>query len=127
LNFIEGLGVSPIMVLIVILIIYLILGTFMGVVAMLAVTLPMFFPLSQALGFEGVWFGIIIILMCEIAALTPPVGLNVYVLKAVVGDVVTIGSIFRGVIPFFILNLFIVIILISVPKLSLWLPSMMFH
>ena len=126
LNFITNLNVSPLMVLIIILIIYLILGTFMGVVAMLAVTLPMFFPLSQGLGFEGVWFGIIIILMCEIAALTPPVGLNVYVLKAVVGDLVSIGAIFRGVIPFFVLNLIIVVILVTFPKISLWLPSMMF-
>jgi tripartite ATP-independent transporter DctM subunit len=126
LNFITSLNVSPIMILIIILIIYLVLGTFMGVVAMLAVTLPIFFPLSQGLGFEGVWFGIIIILMCEIAALTPPVGLNVYVLKAVVGDLVSIGTIFRGVLPFFILNLIIVVILISFPKISLWLPSMMF-
>jgi tripartite ATP-independent transporter DctM subunit len=127
MDFINSLNVSPIMILVIILIIYLILGTFMGVVAMLAVTLPMFFPLSQGLGFEGVWFGIIIILMCEIAALTPPVGLNVYVLKAVVGDLVSIGSIFRGVIPFFILNLFIVFLLVIFPKLSLWLPSMMFN
>lgn len=126
IHFITSLDVSSILILVIILIIYLILGTFMGVVAMLAVTLPMFFPLSQSLGFEGVWFGIIIILMCEIAALTPPVGLNVYVLKAVVGDLVSIGAIFRGVLPFFILNLFIVFLLIVFPKLSLWLPSMMF-
>jgi TRAP-type mannitol/chloroaromatic compound transport system permease large subunit len=64
--------------------------------------------------------------MCEIAALTPPVGLNVYVLKAVVGDLVPTGTIFRGVFAFFILNLIMIAVLIAFPQLSLWLPSMMF-
>jgi tripartite ATP-independent transporter DctM subunit len=126
LKVIANLQVPPIVVLLIILVIYLILGCFMGVVAMLAVTLPIFFPLAEGLGFDGVWFGIIIVLMCEIAALTPPVGLNVYVLKAVVGDLVPTGTIFRGIVPFFILNLVIVTILITFPQLSLWLPSMMF-
>lgn len=126
LNLITSLHVSPMMVLMIIIFIYLILGCFMGVVAMLAVTLPIFFPLMQGLGFDGVWFGIIIVLMCEIAALTPPVGLNVYVLKAVVGDLIPTGGIFRAIVPFFILNLLIVALLIGFPKLSLWLPSLMF-
>jgi C4-dicarboxylate transporter DctM subunit len=64
--------------------------------------------------------------MSEIAALTPPVGLNVYVLKAVVGDLLPTGGIFRGVAPFFVMNLVMVALLIAIPKLSLWLPSMMF-
>jgi TRAP-type C4-dicarboxylate transport system permease large subunit len=117
---------SKYIVLLIIIVLYLIMGCFMTVPAMLAVSLPLFFPLTESLGFNGVWFGIIIVLMCEIAALTPPVGLNVYVLKAVVGDLIPTGSIFRGIVPFFFLNLIIVAILIAFPQLSLWLPSMMF-
>jgi len=123
---ITSLHMSKYVVLLIIIILYLIMGCFMTVPAMLAVSLPLFFPLAEGLGFNGIWFGIIIVLMCEIAALTPPVGLNVYVLKAVVGDLLPTGSIFRGIVPFFFLNLIIVAILIAFPQLSLWLPSMMF-
>jgi tripartite ATP-independent transporter DctM subunit len=126
LTAITNLHLSKYVVLLIIIILYLIMGCFMTVPAMLAVSLPLFFPLAEGLGFNGIWFGIIIVLMCEVAALTPPVGLNVYVLKAVVGDLLPTGSIFRGVIPFFFLNLIIVAILIAFPQLSLWLPSMMF-
>src|SRR4030043_885598 len=126
LTAITSLHMSKYVVLLIIIVLYLITGCFMTVPAMLAVSLPLFFPLTESLGFNGVWFGIIIVLMCEIAALTPPVGLNVYVLKAVVGDLIPTGSIFRGIMPFFILNLIIVAILIAFPQLSLWLPSMMF-
>jgi tripartite ATP-independent transporter DctM subunit len=126
LTAITSLHLSKYVVLLIIIVLYLIMGCFMTVPAMLAVSLPLFFPLAEGLGFNGIWFGIIIVLMCEIAALTPPVGLNVYVLKAVVGDLIPTGSIFRGIVPFFILNLVIVAILIAFPQLSLWLPSMMF-
>jgi tripartite ATP-independent transporter DctM subunit len=126
LTAITSLHMSKYVVLLIIIVLYLIMGCFMTVPAMLAVSLPLFFPLAEGLGFNGVWFGIIIVLMCEIAALTPPVGLNVYVLKAVVGDLVPTGGIFRGIVPFFFLNLIIVAILIAFPQLSLWLPSMMF-
>lgn len=126
LTAITSLHMSKYVVLFIIIVLYLIMGCFMTVPAMLAVSLPLFFPLAEGLGFNGVWFGIIIVLMCEIAALTPPVGLNVYVLKAVVGDLVPTGGIFRGIVPFFFLNLIIVAILIAFPQLSLWLPSMMF-
>jgi tripartite ATP-independent transporter DctM subunit len=127
LTAITNLHMSKYFVLLIIIVLYLIMGCFMTVPAMLAVSLPLFFPLAEGLGFNGIWFGIIIVLMCEIAALTPPVGLNVYVLKAVVGDLLPTGSIFRGILPFFYLNLIIVAILIAFPQLSLWLPSMMFR
>jgi tripartite ATP-independent transporter DctM subunit len=126
LEIITNLRVSPLVVLLIIIFIYLILGCFMGVTAMLAVTLPIFYPIAQGVGFDGVWFGIIVVLMSEIAALTPPVGLNVYVLKAVVGDLLPTGAIFRGVAPFFVMNLVIVAILIAIPQIALWLPSLMF-
>jgi len=125
-TFIEGLHVSPMIVLFIILFIYIILGCILPVVAMLAISLPIFFPILSGLGFDGIWFGIMIILEVEIAALTPPVGLNVYVLKAVVGDLLSTGGIFRSILPFFILDLIILAILIAFPMISLWLPSMMY-
>ncbi len=126
MRFIEGLNVSPFVVLLMMIFIYLILGCLMSIVAMLAITLPIFYPLLEHLGFNGIWFGIIVVLMCEIGALTPPVGMNVYVLKAVVGDLASTGEIFQGIVPFFFINLIIVAILIAFPQLSLLLPTLMF-
>jgi len=86
----------------------------------------MFYPILVGLGFDGIWVGILIILEVEIASITPPIGMNVYVLKSVVGDLISIGDLFRGAAPFFFINIIAMIILVSFPILSLWLPSMMY-
>ncbi|HEY79441.1 MAG TPA: TRAP transporter large permease [Dehalococcoidia bacterium] len=125
--FISGLPVPNLVILIIILLIYIALGCFMSVVAMLAITLPIFFPLLTGLGFDGVWLGILIVLEVEMAAITPPIGMNVYVLKATVGDLVSTGGIFRGVVPFFLADILILAILVAFPQISLWLPSTMFQ
>lgn len=114
------------LVLWVVLLMYIVLGTFMDVVAMLAITLPIFFPLLHGLGFDGVWLGILVIKISEIAVITPPVGMNVYVVKGVIGDLVGIGDLFKGIVPFFFTELIILIILVAFPQISLWLPSKMF-
>jgi len=113
-------------ILVIVLIIYIILGMFMNVPAMLAITLPIFFPLLNGLGYDGVFLGILIVLEVEMAAISPPLAMNVYVLKAVVGDLVSLGGIFRGIMPFLLADIFICVLLVAFPQISLWLPSTMF-
>jgi C4-dicarboxylate transporter DctM subunit len=126
LNFVVGLNIPPLGVLIVVLLIYIVLGCILDVPSMLVITLPIFFPLLSGLGFDGVWLGILVILEVEMGVITPPIGMNVFVLKSVVGDLASLGDIFRGIVPFFLMDCLVMVILVAFPILSLWLPSMMF-
>jgi C4-dicarboxylate transporter DctM subunit len=124
--FVSGLALHPIGVLTVVLLIYVVLGCIMDVPAMIVITVPIFYPVLNGLGLNDIWVAILIIKIVEIAAITPPIGLNVYVLKGVVGDVVTVGDIFRGIIPFFVMDILTLALLVAVPQIALWLPSTMF-
>ena len=126
LTFVKDLAVPRIFILVSVLLLYTVLGTFLDVVAMLAITLPTFFPLLHGLGFDGIWIGILTIKMIEIAAITPPIGLNVYVVKGVVGDVINLRDLFQGILPFFAMDVLTLAILVAFPQISLWLPSKMF-
>lgn len=117
-------GFSPMTVMLMIILIYIILGCVFESLSMLLLTVPVFFPLVVSLGFDPVWFGIIVVVVTEISLITPPVGLNVFVLKGVVGDVST-GTIFRGVTPFWIFDLFRLAVLLFVPAIVLFLPGKM--
>ena len=125
LQFVTGWGLGPMTVLIMILGVYILLGCVFESLSMLLLTVPIFFPLVTSLGFDPVWFGIIVVVVTEISLITPPVGLNVFVLKGVVGDVTT-STIFRGVTPFWIADIFRLALLVLVPSLVLMLPSTMF-
>ncbi len=116
---------SPAFVIFFIILIYLLLGCVFESLSMLLLTVPIFFPLVTSLGFDPVWFGILVVVVTEISLITPPVGLNVFVLKGVLGDVST-GTIFRGVTPFWVADIFRLILLAAIPALSLWLPQVMF-
>jgi C4-dicarboxylate transporter DctM subunit len=94
---------------------------------MLVITVPMFYPLLNGLGLNDIWVAILIIKIVEIAAITPPIGMNVYVVKSVLGDIVTIGELFRGILPFFIMDILTLALLVAIPQISLWLPSTMFQ
>ena len=89
---------------------------------MILLTVPLFFPLVQELGFDPIWFGIVVVVITEISLITPPVGLNVFVLRGVLPDVPT-SLIFKGVTPYWIADLFRLAVIVSFPILSLWLPS----
>jgi len=127
LAFVAGLAIPPVGVLVVILLIYIVLGCIMDVPAMIVITVPMFYPLLHGLGLDDIWVAILIIKIVEIAAITPPIGLNVYVLKGVVGDVVSVGDIFRGILPFFVMDILTLALLVAVPQITVWLPSTMFQ
>jgi C4-dicarboxylate transporter, DctM subunit len=121
---VSSSGLGPMSVLLMILGIYIVLGCVLESLSMLLLTVPIFFPLVISLGFDPVWFGIIVVVVIEISLITPPVGLNVFVLKGVVGDVTT-GTIFRGVTPFWIVDIFRLALLVFVPWLVLVLPNSM--
>lgn len=121
---IGGLEVNRYIILGIILIFYIVLGAVMDSLAMMLLTVPIFFPLVMALGFDPIWFGIIIVRTMEIGLITPPVGLNVYIIKGVAKDV-PMQTIFRGIVPFLIADLFHVALLVAVPQLSLFLPGFM--
>jgi C4-dicarboxylate transporter DctM subunit len=125
--FVSNLDIPPVAVLAVILAIYIVLGCIMDVPAMIVITVPIFYPVLHGLGLDDIWVAILIIKIVEIAAITPPIGLNVYVLKGVAGEDVTVGNIFRGIIPFFVMDVLTLVLLIAVPQVTLWLPSTMFE
>ncbi len=124
LAFVTSTGLGPMAVLMMILGVYIVLGCVFESLSMLLLTVPIFFPLVISLGFDPVWFGIIVVVVTEISLITPPVGLNVFVLKGVVGDVTT-STIFKGVTPFWIVDIFRLALLVFVPWLVLFLPNSM--
>jgi C4-dicarboxylate transporter DctM subunit len=126
LTFVAGLEIPPVGILVVILVIYVFLGCIMDVPAMIVITVPIFYPLLHGLGLDDIWVAILIIKIVEIAAITPPIGLNVYVLKGVVGEAISVGDIFRGILPFFIMDILTLALLVAVPRITLLLPSTMF-
>ncbi len=119
---VTGFGLPPTGVMILILLVYILLGTVFESLSMLLLTVPIFFPLVTSLGFDPVWFGIIVVVVTEISLITPPVGLNVFVLKGVVGNVTT-GTIFRGVTPFWVMDIIRLLLLTLIPSLVLFLPG----
>jgi len=123
-DMITGIEMNRYVILIFILIFLLFLGTIIDAPAMILLITPIFYPVAEKLGFDPIWFGIIIVRMCEMALITPPVGLNVFVIKGVAKDV-PMYTIFRGIIPFLMADVCHIALLIAVPQLSLFLPSLM--
>jgi len=125
IRFVNGLKVQPIVIIIAILIIYIILGCILESISMILLTVPVFFPLVTALGYDPIWFGIIVVCVTEISFLTPPIGMNVFVLSAMLPDVGT-SKIFRGAMPFFIADLFRLGVLVAFPIITLILPKLFY-
>jgi tripartite ATP-independent transporter DctM subunit len=121
---VTTLNLSPIMVVAAICAIYVILGTAMEELSMILLTVPVFFPLVVHLGFDPIWFGILIVVVVEIGLISPPVGMNLFVLNALLPHVST-NTLFRGVLPFVVADIVRLGILIAFPAISLWLPSLM--
>jgi tripartite ATP-independent transporter DctM subunit len=123
-EFVTGLPVPHLFILTAILIIYLFLGCLMPAIPMLILTVPIFFPVVITMGYDPIWFGVIMVLMFEMAVITPPMGINVLALGTVVHDV-SLGDIFKGIIPFLIAMIVCVIILVAVPQVPLLLPNIL--
>src|SRR5579884_617413 len=122
--FLTGLGLGSYGVLALIMLMYLVLGCLMDAMAMIILTVPIIFPVVTHLGFDPIWFGVIIGMTVELGLIHPPVGMNVFVIKSVVKDV-SFSTIFKGVVPFILTDLVRLVILIAFPVIALWLPSQM--
>lgn len=123
-SYVGGLELNAYIILSIILVILLILGCFVESLALIVITLPILYPIITELGFNGIWFGVLMIMVINIGALTPPLGISVYVIKGVAKDV-PLGTIFKGIVPMVIAMAVCVIILIIFPELVTILPSLM--
>jgi TRAP-type C4-dicarboxylate transport system permease large subunit len=107
-----------------ILAVYMVLGCFLEGFAMLVLSMPVFFPVIQQLGIDPIWFGVLVVLTLEMGLISPPVGVNVFIVKSVAPGV-SLGTVFRGVIPFWLAMLATLIILMIFPQIVLFLPNTM--
>ena len=123
-NLVTSFNLSPIMVMAAICAIYVILGTAMEELSMILLTVPVFFPLIVHLGLDPIWFGILIVVVVEIGLISPPVGMNLFVINALLPQVPT-RTVFHGVLPFMVADVVRLAILVAFPIISLWLPSLM--
>ena len=123
-DWIGALPLGKTAVLLVIIGMYFVLGCLLDSLAMILLTIPIVFPIVKALNYDPVWFGIIIVMVVELGLITPPIGMNVFVIKGITKDV-PLETIFRGVTPFIIAQIILILILIAFPSIALWLPSTM--
>ena len=122
-QFIEGLGFSPLQMLIAIIMFYIILGCFLETFSMMLTTVPLIVPIIISLGYDPIWFGILLMVLLEMALITPPIGINLYVIQGI-GDDTQFIDVAIGSFPFVIAMALIVVVLIAFPQLALWLPEM---
>ena len=121
---ILSFGASPLMIMTGIVVVYLLLGMMLEPVGAMLLTLPIVLPLVEETGYSMLWFGVVLVKLLEIGMITPPMGMNVFVIKGVVGNIATLSMIFRGVFWFVLIDLAIVTLLISFPDIVLFLPNL---
>jgi len=128
-DWVGGLNLPPVIILTIIVGIYFFGGCFMDALAFVTLTVPIFYPVVMSLGYDPIWFGVIIVMVTEMGVITPPVGINVYVVfgvaKTVIGGV-PLESIFKGIIPFLLAVIVGTIILMILPQIILYLPNLMY-
>ena len=124
-EWVSGFGLSPVNLLLALIVFYLFLGMFMDVLSMQVLTIPVALPIVTAVGIDPIWFGIFIVLMCELGMITPPVGMNLYVVHGVRQDGGPFSDVVYGAIPYALIMILFTILLIWVPEIVLWLPNSM--
>jgi C4-dicarboxylate transporter, DctM subunit len=125
-KFVTSLGVGPTEIILILIVFYLILGCFLEVLSMQVTTIPIAYPIVTALGIDPIWFGVFIVLMSEVALITPPVGMNLYVVQSIRSDNGPINDVINGVWPYVVMMLGFTVFLWYVPEVVLWLPRNMF-
>ena len=125
-DYVIGLPYPPIVIMICILLFYVILGMFMDAIGMLLLTLPVVYPAVIGLGYDPIWFGIIVVKMCEVCLITPPIGLNCYVVAGVRPDI-PLSAVFKGIVPFFIADILTLGLFLAFPGIITWLPDQMIN
>ena len=124
-EYIEAAQMPAWAVIVVIVIFYVFLGCILDSVAIVLVTVPVFLPVVTSLGYNTVWYGILMVVVVEIGLITPPVGLNVFVIRAQIPDV-PLSTIFRGIGPFLVADAILVVLLLVFPEIALWLPGVLY-
>ena len=122
-SMIDGLGADPLVLIIGIALVYLVLGMFLEPIGAMLLTLPIFLPVIEDAGMNKVWFGVLLAKFLEVGMITPPIGLNVFVIKSVVGDLVGTSGIFRGILWFLVADAVVIAALIAFPGIVLTLPQ----
>jgi C4-dicarboxylate transporter DctM subunit len=123
-NWVAGLPIPRHAVMGLIILVYLLGGCFMDALGMVILTIPIFFPVAQTLGFDPIWFGVVIVLITEMGVITPPVGINVYVVYGIAEDI-PLGTIFKGVLPMLAALIICSLVILFIPQIALFLPSLM--
>jgi C4-dicarboxylate transporter DctM subunit len=121
---IRALDLPPTAVILLICVVYLFLGCIFESLGMMLITIPVFFPVVTSLGLDPIWFGIVVVIVVEIGLITPPIGMNVFVVKSVIGDI-ALGTIFRGLIAFVLASMLVLLAIVFFPGLALFLPRLM--
>lgn len=124
-DMVSGMNIDPIFIYIFILLIYVFLGCVLEGLSMMLLTVPIFFPLVQSLGADPVWFGIVIVMIVEISLITPPIGMNIFVIRTILPEV-PIGTLYKGVMPFIVADVIRISIIIIFPAIVLFLPELFF-
>ncbi|MBW8638175.1 TRAP transporter large permease [Hoeflea sp. WL0058] len=125
-DLLQSFELSPIIFIILLVFVFMVLGMFMDPLAMQVMTLPFVYPMVTSLGYDGIWFGVIMVKLVELAVLTPPVGMNLFAVIGASEGKVSLSDIYRGILPFIVMEALVLVLLISFPELSLWLPEQMF-
>jgi TRAP-type C4-dicarboxylate transport system permease large subunit len=125
LNSLIGLGLSNLAVILILIGVFIVLGTIMDSFAIMIVTAGLAAAIVQSLGYDPIWWGIMMVILVELGVLTPPFGMNLFVMKALIPDE-RMGTIFRGVVPFILADIIKIALLIAFPALVLWLPTLAF-
>ena len=123
-NWVLALDLGPYQIIAAIMVFYIVIGMFMNALPALVLTVPIFYPVAMAAGFDPIWFGVLVVIMVELGVVTPPIGVNVFAIAAVARDV-PMYDIFRGVLPFWLAYLLLVVLIVIFPAIALTLPSLM--
>jgi tripartite ATP-independent transporter DctM subunit len=121
----EHLGAAPWVMMLIVIAFYIFLGFFLDGISMILITVPVFLPLAQAAGYDSVWFGILVLIVVEVGLITPPVGLNIFVIRSQVPDV-DLGTVYRGILPFLWAHAILIAMLLLWPDTALWLPRVLY-
>lgn len=124
-SWVDGSTLPPVVIMMIILLFYVILGCFMDALSMILLTIPIVFPIVLSLGYDAVWFGIVIVSVVEIGLITPPIGMNLFIIQNVAGGEIRQSDIMRGILPFILADVLRLVILLAFPMIALYLPLLM--
>ncbi|MDO8906570.1 TRAP transporter large permease [Hydrogenophaga sp.] len=125
LQVVQESGLPPFGIILLMMVLYILLGMVLESLSMILLTVPIFFPIVMALGYDPVWFGILVVMVVEIGLITPPIGVNLFVIRSVMSDI-PMMTVVRGVTPFIVADVLRILLIAAVPALSLWLPNLLF-